>query len=111
MRKLEEGNIEEEMGKKKRMSILVIAGRFFGWTLQYVPEHPSLSNFDVENQNAWLILLVCALLDKASKVLHSFTNNSYVNQDERELKKQRRKQSNRESARRSRLRKQVISRN
>lgn len=31
-------------------------------------------------------------------------------QDERELKRQRRKQSNRESARRSRLRKQVIVR-
>lgn len=31
-----------------------------------------------------------------------------VVQDERELKRQRRKQSNRESARRSRLRKQVI---
>jgi hypothetical protein len=32
-----------------------------------------------------------------------------VVQDERELKRQRRKQSNRESARRSRLRKQVIA--
>jgi hypothetical protein len=50
------------------------------------------------------------------------TNSTYINlaigeaihvdflvvQDERELKRQRRKQSNRESARRSRLRKQVI---
>lgn len=49
------------------------------------------------------------LFDKMYYIFDNYISLFRLNQDERELKRQRRKQSNRESARRSRLRKQVTN--
>lgn len=46
-------------------------------------------------------------MHRAVVALPHFTSCLHAQQDEREVKRQRRKQSNRESARRSRLRKQA----
>ena len=52
------------------------------------------------------MLSCCNVHGAVAAVLH-FTSCLHASQDEREVKRQRRKQSNRESARRSRLRKQA----
>lgn len=56
----------------------------------------------------WLQVCTCALVFVIKEYFGPQTQNCLCcNQDERELKRQRRKQSNREAAHRSRLRKQV----
>lgn len=102
------GSPDREAGKAHKRSSLAEVGRVSEKMMDGIP--PANKPVKVmENSNSSLDLKDPSLSEKSSPTnapLPSIPNENWL-QNERELKRERRKQSNRESARRSRLRKQA----